>query len=87
MTSVGVPGSLDGPPIEPKVTGEVVVTFLDNGKSPTVSWPRRVQGRRPREVIREAIESLERVLSDDMLEKLEGDPPREPPFSERSGEG
>ena len=81
MPEIGVPGSLDGPPLkEPEVTGEVKITFRDDGLSPIVSWPRRVQVRMPREIIEEAIESLQRVLEGDMLEKLEGEPPREPPL-------
>ena len=80
MTNVGVPGTYDGPPIPPNVVGEVVVTFLDNGSPPTVRWPKRVQGRPAREVIGEAIHSLEMLLEGDMLEKLEDEPPREPPL-------
>jgi hypothetical protein len=78
MTEIGVPGSPDGPPVEPKVIAEVAVMFLDTGLH-SVKWE-RVPGRTPRQVIGAAVDVLNRILADDMLEKLEGDPPREPPL-------
>ena len=78
MTDIGVPGSPDGPPIEPEVVGEVVVTFLDSGKH-SATW-QRIPGRSQREVITEAVELLQGILEDDMLEKLDGEVPRVPPL-------
>ncbi len=78
VSDIGVPGSLDGPPLPDPATGQIVITFFETGQ-PSVAWP-RIPGRTAREVISEAASLLEMILADDMLEKLGQDPPREPPL-------
>ena len=77
MTDIGIPGSPDGAPAEPKVLGELVVTFTD-AKPPSIKWP-RIAGRSHREVVGEAVTALEGLLDSDVLDKVDGETPREPP--------
>lgn len=78
MAALGVPGTPDGPSIEPAVIGEVAVTFRASGR-PSIRWP-KIAGRTYRDVVGQAVEELQRLLDGDVLDKLDGDPPREPPL-------
>jgi hypothetical protein len=78
MPEIGVPGTPDGPSPERPAIGELVVTFYEGGP-PSIQWP-NIEGRTHRQVVGEATTALVNLLNGSTLDKLVGDPPREPPF-------
>ena len=64
--------------MEPEVLGTLVVTFTDS-RPPSIQWP-RLPGRSHREVVREAVTALEGLLESGVLDKVDGETPRERPL-------
>ncbi len=78
VTGIGTPGSPDGPSPERAATGKLVVTFHDAGP-PSIEWP-TIPDRTHRQVVGDATKALVDLLNDTTLDKLGGEPPKEPPL-------